>query len=459
MNESQLMSIGFIANTHSSLSVIDALGKEYAIDTISPDSVFLCFNLPKLIPYLYNAGIEVPSRIIDLRVEYCLLKNVISGRCKASTSSVSVFDYELSEIAKLEGITRATLSDELWLHPFMANNSEFIKKEQKKLTIRNANWQIELWKKISNKVSLEHALARSTFSINASKITLRGIKLNSDALDLLKKQDVKTYKDLKSFTNSDYRSNSPIRAFGTSTGRNSKSSASYPLSIKSCYRTVIIPVQGNCLLHLDYHRQEIGIAAALSKDSVLLDLYKNGDPYSWFAQQVTPHISIKSAKRLFISLQYGSGVTEQLLRKTSLSKSIVTELYNIHQDCFSRYWTWTTEVLEEAYCKRRLDIDGSWYALVNSDSPPLSIINWPIQATGALLLRRVVNTSMAIGYVPIGLNHDGFLYESEPKQAFSMAKKLENIMKSESLNLLGIELKVSTDIGSKNQNLLSLLEK
>jgi hypothetical protein len=117
---------------------------------------------------------------------------------------------------------------------------------------------------------------------------------------------------------------SQIMPWGTTTGRNSTSSSAYPLSIKSDYRKWFKPVSSRCFLHLDYHRAEIGIAAALSRDNNLLDLYLNGDPYSWLADQCTPAIELNKAKRLFISFQYGAIPSKELIEKICYPQKLLS---------------------------------------------------------------------------------------------------------------------------------------
>jgi len=231
------------------------------------------------------------------------------------------------------------------------------------------------------------------------------------------------------------------------------------LSIKANLRNWFKPVNNRCFVHLDFHRQEIGIAAALSHDKKLKDLYLNGDPYLWFANQCDPSIELKKAKRAFIAFQYGATPSISFSKKISLPQTIVKQLHNIHHATFTEYWLWTDLVIEDALADGFIALSDGWQVKVTNKSPLLSVINWPIQGTGAQLLRNVVCELGQQGIYPIGLNHDALLFECACVDASKLASKAKAVMQSASLQLLGFELAISVDIGQSNQSLLHMLEK
>jgi hypothetical protein len=244
-----------------------------------------------------------------------------------------------------------------------------------------------------------------------------------------------------------------------STGRNAPSTYSYPLSVNSKLRNLIIPSKDNCLIHLDYKSQEVCIAASLSQDQKLLELCRSGSPYLWFAEKITPTIPIKWAKRAFIAFLYGATVSESIIKKISLPPAVLEQLHTIHHEQFCQYWSWTNSVLEDAYQTGEIGVSDGWKAKVVSASPPRSIINWPIQATGALLLRKVVHQLNSENRLPVGLNHDAVLLDVPSGDVKQAAYSASKIMKDVSEQNLGFRLNVSIDIGQPNQSLLAILEK
>gem|GEM_PF-1800266 len=432
--------------------ILDAQGLEYPLNSISDEDIYVCFDLPLLYPYLCNAGIAIPLKLIDLKTETCLIHNTV-GKQGEST----IFHMALHEMVKHEKLELIAPDGEIWLHPAFANSDSHIKRESVTNARRHASWQLKLWQKYSSSICTQGAINRGGFNLNVCRIAQSGIGIDVEALKQIRLHEP----DIATALNGrllDGRNISCIKPFATSTGRNSTSSLSYPLSIKANYRNLISPDSGNCLIHLDYKRQEIGIAAALSQDALLLDLYKNNCPYAWFANQVNPAVPMKLAKRLFIAIQYGAQLNDTFIRKMSLPAETIRKLYSLHHEHFSAYWSWTNKVLEDAYHAGQLTITDGWRVRVNSRSSPLSIINWPIQATGALLLRNVVNRLVREKILPIGLNHDAILLETPYADAKLVTQHSEAAMQDESEKLFGLRLKVSIDIGQPNQSLLEILE-
>jgi DNA polymerase I len=48
---------------------------------------------------------------------------------------------------------------------------------------------------------------------------------------------------------------------------------------------LIQPPPGHAIAYIDWAQQEFGIAAALSRDPLMMDAYRSGDPYLAFAKQ------------------------------------------------------------------------------------------------------------------------------------------------------------------------------
>src|SRR5262249_10482438 len=84
---------------------------------------------------------------------------------------------------------------------------------------------------------------------------------------------------------SDGRHHSPLPPFISNTGRNQPSSPRCIFGPASWVRGLIKPAPGWAVAYVDFVQQEVGIAAALSRDSNLCEAYQSGDCYLGFARQ------------------------------------------------------------------------------------------------------------------------------------------------------------------------------
>ena len=120
---------------------------------------------------------------------------------------------------------------------------------------------------------------------------------------------------------SDGRNRALLSPFRSRTGRNQPSNAKYIFGPAVWLRGLIRPELGCGLAYIDWSQQEFGIAAALSGDRAMQDVYLSGDPYLAFAKRAgaVPEYATKATheavrelfKQCILGVQYGMG--EQLL--------------------------------------------------------------------------------------------------------------------------------------------------
>jgi hypothetical protein len=453
MVDKNIKGIGVCANTLLSFAIVDGDVLEHSHNVLSSQDIFLCFGTAELYQILSKANLPIPDNLIDLKVELSLLNNEIG-----LSGNYSWLKFSLSDIVLASNISPVAPDGTIWTNFLQSKSSLYVEQQSKEIALRHASWLIDLWEKHRHFIDIDRALKRAHYSKCTYQISIQGFPVDIKALNNTTVTEAVSSRNItKNIL--DERCYSQITPWGTTTGRNSTSSSDYPLSIKTEYRKWFTPASGRCFLHLDYHRAEIGIAAALSQDKNLLDLYINGDPYLWFAQQCTPAIELKKAKHLFISFQYGAMPSRKLIGKISLPAKTVKHLYSIHQAHFNQYWSWTETVIENACFDGFLTVPDGWRVAVTSNSSVLSIINFPTQAMGALILREVVRQLGEQHILPIGLNHDAVLFECACDEATKLTQQATKVMQNVSQNLLGLELKVSVDIGQSGQSLFEVLEK
>src|SRR5438309_989200 len=90
-----------------------------------------------------------------------------------------------------------------------------------------------------------------------------------------------------------------LSVFRSETSRNQPSNTRYIFGPSVWLRFLIQPSPGYGIAYIDWQQQEFGIAAALSRDPLMLEAYRSGDPYLAFAKQAgaaPPHATKASHK-------------------------------------------------------------------------------------------------------------------------------------------------------------------
>ena len=91
---------------------------------------------------------------------------------------------------------------------------------------------------------------------------------------------------LKLAVGSDGRNRTVLWPFTSKTSRTQPKASQWIFSPAVWLRSLIRPEPGQALAYIDYSAMEFLIAAALSGDRIMLDLYNTGDPYTEFANRV-----------------------------------------------------------------------------------------------------------------------------------------------------------------------------
>ena len=97
------------------------------------------------------------------------------------------------------------------------------------------------------------------------------------------KRMIDAVKNLKLEIGSDGRNRFWVNPFGTKTGRNNPSTNRAIFGLPHTMRSFMKPLPGTAFAQADFGAEEVGIAAALSGDPVLIADYRSGDPYRQFA--------------------------------------------------------------------------------------------------------------------------------------------------------------------------------
>jgi DNA polymerase I len=194
----------------------------------------------------------------------------------------------------------------------------------------------------------------------------------------------------------DSRNRVLLGAFGSKTGRNQPSSNKNIFGSSVWLRGLIKPPPGYGICYIDEASQEFGIAAVLSGDSAMLAAYETGDPYLAFGKQIglIPAEGTKDThgperelcKQCILGISYGMG-EETLALRIGQPVIVARDLLRAHRRTYPKFWAWSDGAVDRAMLTSSLSTVLGWHVHVGPDTNPRSLMNFPMQATGADMMR------------------------------------------------------------------------
>lgn len=222
-------------------------------------------------------------------------------------------------------------------------------------------------------------------------------------------------------------------------------------------RNLIKPKEGTVLAYIDYSQQEFFIAAVLSKDPNMIEAYKSGDPYLAFAKLAgaAPADATKEThggvRKLFkscvLGVQYGLGA-ESLGLKIGKPMPYARELLSHHKRVFKNYWRWADITWNQACLMKRIETCYKWKMIVSgtSNKEMLTVRNFPIQATGAEILRVACILLSENNIKIVAPVHDAVMIECDERMADKEIEKARKLMCDASEIVLGADNRLRTDV-------------
>jgi DNA polymerase family A len=216
----------------------------------------------------------------------------------------------------------------------------------------------------------------------------------------------------------DGRNRTTLSAFRSRTGRNQPSNTRFIFGPSVWLRGLIKPPPGYGLAYIDWAQQEIGIAAALSKDANLLAAYNTGDTYLAFAKQANavPPDATKDThesereryKQCVLGVQYGMG-EDALALKIAQPTIVARDLLRAHRETYRRFWDWSDAAADHATTHGSLPTVFGWRVHIGEVSNPRSLRNYPCQANAAEMMRLAACLATERGIEVCAPVHDAFL--------------------------------------------------
>jgi DNA polymerase I len=250
----------------------------------------------------------------------------------------------------------------------------------------------------------------------------------------------------------DGRNRCSLFPFGAETGRNTPSSSEFLFGSSRWMRGLLRAEEGCAVAYIDWTAQEVALAAALSGDERMIAAYETGDPYIEFAKAArlvppdatkTTHPELRQlCKSLVLGVGYGMGPAT-LSQRAQTTRGEARRLLELHRQAYPKFWRWSDSVVSTALCGEIKTMFG-WRRRVPRDANPRSLMNFPMQAGGAEMMRIAAIAATEAGLEVCCPVHDAFVITAPVERIESDVAMMREIMTKASMVVTG-GLEVRTD--------------
>ena len=219
----------------------------------------------------------------------------------------------------------------------------------------------------------------------------------------------------------DDRNRCLLSPFASVTGRNQPSTNKFIFGPARWMRGLIKPSEGCGLAYIDFSSQEIGIAAGLSGDDRMVQGYLSGDPYLTFAMdaKLVPEDATKQShkpirdrcKSIVLGINYGMG-PEATAAAAGITPVEAKELLRLHRETYRTFWRWSEDTVSAAMLTNEMHTVFGWRRRIGRDPNPRSLMNFPMQANGAEMMRIAAIAATEAGIQVCAPVHDAFVIEA-----------------------------------------------
>jgi DNA polymerase I-like protein with 3'-5' exonuclease and polymerase domains len=202
-------------------------------------------------------------------------------------------------------------------------------------------------------------------------------------------------------------------------------------------RGLIRPPEGYGLAYIDFSSQEIAIAAALSGDERMMRGYAEGDPYLAFAKdaRLAPADATKAShkperdrcKVVALGVNYGMG-HEALATSLGIAPAEAQELMRLHRETYRQFWSWSDGVVTSAMLTSEMQTTFGWKRRVQAGANPRALMNFPMQANGAEMMRIAAIAATEAGIEVCAPVHDAFLIQAPLERLDGDVERMRTLM-------------------------------
>ena len=276
---------------------------------------------------------------------------------------------------------------------------------------------------------------------------------------------ISQFKNLRLTIGPDNRNRFMQSPLKTITGRNAPSNAKNIFGTAKWMRNLIQPLPGKALSYIDFSGNELGTAAYLSGDPLMMEAYESHDPYCWFAirsghapegASKKSHPEVREVfKVLCLALMYGQG-SRGIAERLGVSEYRAEELVKLHKKTFTVFWQWSDDTVSRALLNRKIIAPLGWQYHVRSQDwdefgrkkgpNQRSLMNFPMQAAGSEMMRMATILLAKAGIRCCGVIHDAFLVEADENEIEGTVKRTQYWMEEASkIVLYGYSLRTDAE--------------
>jgi DNA polymerase I-like protein with 3'-5' exonuclease and polymerase domains len=249
-----------------------------------------------------------------------------------------------------------------------------------------------------------------------------------------------------------------------SSSRNAPSNSKFIFGPSKWLRSLIKPPPGKAVAYIDWEQQELAIAAALSGDPVMQEMYGSGDFYMAFARSIgaappdatgETHADVRETFKI-VSLGVLYGLSDRgIAAKLGVQPCRGRELLQLHKQTFKQFWIWSDAVEVQAALTGQLHTVFGWTVHVGDEVNPRSMRNFPMQANGAEMMRLACCLATERGIQVCAPIHDALLVEADSDAIEVVVAETQAIMEEASRIVLdGFSLRTEVKIVRHPQRFL-----
>ena len=261
----------------------------------------------------------------------------------------------------------------------------------------------------------------------------------------------------------DGKARTPLRMFGTVTGRTNPSTSRYPFNAPKFFRNILKPLKDHVYVYADYATQEPCIAAYLSNDQNMIEAYNSDDMYLYapIKAGILPNDAaveyIKSDKKKFKQERelYKRALLASMYGQKEGSLSIALNISFDHAakiladitSSYETYFRWVDRKVSQGARDGYMKTKFGWRRNLTYGEKinKRSLFNFMCQGHGSEMLRLALIDLTEKKFEVNALVHDGILLHVKRKTLRKKISQIEKIMTDAAKIVLGNKCKMRVD--------------
>lgn len=260
------------------------------------------------------------------------------------------------------------------------------------------------------------------------------------ALNQLKWYRPEALPDFINNVGSDNRLRCYFNPYGTQTGRNAPPAKQFIFAQSSWLRAMIQPPKGKVIIAADWKSQEFMLAAWKAKDAAMKKAYESGDIYVAYGLSAGlfpngydktnddhKRIRNKICKPVVLGIGYGMGAAS-LAKRIDCTEEEAAGYIAKYYDSYPDYFAWKQRVKHHYRKMKKILRSADNWLLLRDNPNDTSVLNFPIQGSGASCLRYAIRECLANGLKVISPLHDAIYFECDEDKASDIVPLIKKCM-------------------------------